>query len=147
MDFSAIIEAAQRGDTEVVLSAIDNGLDVNQRDFFDRSLLYVACHCGHEDMVSALLKCGAIDNPFEQRCSKNALNRVIKGMLEPMYNKVRLTWEQSKTSVTVSSSLDQEAMKEKNEELGVEEMLSRLNITEARLEELSESLAADWQHI
>lgn len=137
-DFDVVMEAAQQGDRELVLQALAAGLDVNRRDFFERTLLYAACHCGHKELVRALLDEGAVDDPSEKRCSKNALSTEIAAMLEPMYDRVRQTFVAAPAAPYCAAALP-------SEEDDINDMLARIAISDARLGELASSLGQGWR--
>ena len=59
---SALLEAAQRGDVEVVRKLVDTGVDLNVRNDIERTALIVAALNGHAEIAQILIDAGADAN-------------------------------------------------------------------------------------
>lgn len=75
-DGQAILNAAKRGDTEKVLSLLDQGVDIEAKDSYGATALMLAAYEGHQSTVRALLEAGA--DPGAQDQSGNTVITVAE---------------------------------------------------------------------
>ncbi|ONK59200.1 uncharacterized protein A4U43_C08F4010 [Asparagus officinalis] len=66
--------AASKGHTEMVMLLLENGADVNSRNFYGQTALMQACHQGHWELVQVLLIFGADVTKAEYLGKKTALH-------------------------------------------------------------------------
>ena len=71
---TAIISAAKNGHVDVVKVLIQNGADVNDSDYRERTALHFAAQRGDVGVVKVLIQNGADVNAVDTECQFTALN-------------------------------------------------------------------------
>lgn len=77
-----LIQAAERGDTEIVLQLLQAGADINGRDARSRTPVMAATHGNQVDTVRALIQAGADINLRDNRMDNPFLYAGAEGLLD-----------------------------------------------------------------
>ncbi|KAF4587126.1 ankyrin repeat and BTB/POZ domain-containing protein 1 [Ophiocordyceps camponoti-floridani] len=84
VEFTEFLLACRDGDLRRCRELINQGVNVNGKDEFDHTPLFMASMCGHYKLVQLLLESGALaeKNTVQgERCIRNAFNGRIRSLL------------------------------------------------------------------